>query len=42
VAILNRNAEIMLQIAHEFGFPPASRSRNFSFAKSHAAFETGS
>jgi P27 family predicted phage terminase small subunit len=34
VAIQNRNADIMLQIAKEFGFTPAARSRNFSFQKS--------
>jgi len=34
MAIMNRQAEIMLRIAGEFGFTPASRSRNFSYAKS--------
>ena len=34
MAIMNRQAEIMLRIAGEFGFTPASRSRNFSYDKS--------
>lgn len=33
---LNRQGEIMIRIASEFGFTPASRSRNFSFTKSNA------
>ena len=36
VAIQNRNADIMLQIAKEFGFTPAARSRNFSYNKSNS------
>src|SRR5215216_2272835 len=36
VAIANRQAEVMLRIAGEFGFTPASRSRNFSYAKSRS------
>jgi P27 family predicted phage terminase small subunit len=33
VAILNRQAEVMLRIASEFGFSPASRSRHFMYTK---------
>jgi P27 family predicted phage terminase small subunit len=33
VAIVNRQAEVMLRIAGEFGFTPASRSRNLSYTK---------
>jgi P27 family predicted phage terminase small subunit len=36
VAIVNRQAEVMLRIAGEFGFTPASRSRNFTFTKSNS------
>jgi P27 family predicted phage terminase small subunit len=36
MAILNKQAEIMLRIASEFGFTPASRSRIFSFTKSNS------
>jgi P27 family predicted phage terminase small subunit len=36
LATVNRQAEIMLRIASEFGFTPASRSRIFSFAKSNS------
>src|SRR3954447_22346129 len=36
MAIMNRQAEIMLRIASEFGFTPASRSRNFSYTKSQS------
>ena len=36
VAIQSRNAELLVQIAKEFGFTPASRSRNFSFEKSRS------
>jgi phage terminase small subunit len=36
MAILNKQAEIMLRIASEFGFTPASRSRIFSFSKSNS------
>jgi P27 family predicted phage terminase small subunit len=36
VAIVNRQADVMLRIASEFGFTPASRSRNFSFTKHQA------
>jgi P27 family predicted phage terminase small subunit len=31
VAIVNRQAEVMLRIAGEFGFTPASRSRHLSY-----------
>ena len=34
VSLANRQADIMMKIAGEFGFTPASRSRNFSFSKS--------
>lgn len=33
---LNKQTEIMFRIAAEFGFTPASRSRNFSFEKSNS------
>jgi P27 family predicted phage terminase small subunit len=33
VAIVNRQAELMLRIAGEFGFTPASRSRHLSYTK---------
>ena len=33
VAILSRQAEVMLRIASEFGFSPASRSRHFMYTK---------
>jgi P27 family predicted phage terminase small subunit len=33
---LNKQAEIMMRIASEFGFTPASRSRIFSFSKSNS------
>jgi P27 family predicted phage terminase small subunit len=36
LATVNRQAEIMLRIASEFGFTPASRSRIFSFSKSNS------
>jgi P27 family predicted phage terminase small subunit len=36
LATVNRQAEIMLRVASEFGFTPASRSRIFSFAKSNS------
>ena len=36
MAVMNRQAEIMLRIASEFGFTPASRGRNFSYAKSQS------
>jgi P27 family predicted phage terminase small subunit len=36
MAIMNRQAEIMLRIASEFGFTPASRARNFSYSKSQS------
>ena len=36
VAILNHQADLMLKVAGEFGFTPASRSRIFSFSKSNA------
>jgi P27 family predicted phage terminase small subunit len=34
VAILNRQAETLMRLSGEFGFTPAARSRNFSYAKS--------
>jgi phage terminase small subunit len=33
VAIVNRQAEVILRIAGEFGFTPASRSRNVHYKK---------
>ena len=33
---LNRQAEIMMRLACEFGFTPASRSRIFSFTQKNA------
>jgi P27 family predicted phage terminase small subunit len=36
LATVNRQAEIMLRIASEFGFTPASRSRIFSYSKSNS------
>ncbi len=36
MAVMNRQAEIMLRIAGEFGFTPASRGRNFSYSKSQS------
>jgi len=36
LATLNRQAEIMMRIASEFGFSPASRSRIFSFTQKNA------
>jgi len=36
LATLNRQAEIMMRIASEFGFSPASRSRIFSYSKSNS------
>ena len=36
VAIVNRQAELMLRIAGEFGFTPAARSRSFSYSKSNS------
>ena len=36
LATVNRQAEIMLRVASEFGFTPASRSRIFSYAKSNS------
>jgi P27 family predicted phage terminase small subunit len=32
----NKHADTMMRIASEFGFTPASRSRNFSFTKSNS------
>jgi P27 family predicted phage terminase small subunit len=34
--VANRQLEIMLRIASEFGFTPASRSRIFSFSQSES------
>ena len=36
LSTLNRQVEIMIRIASEFGFTPASRSRSFSFSKSNS------
>jgi P27 family predicted phage terminase small subunit len=36
LATVNRQAEIMIRIASEFGFTPASRSRIFSYSKSNS------
>ena len=36
MSLANRQADIMMKIAGEFGFTPASRSRNFSFSKSNS------
>jgi phage terminase small subunit len=36
VAILNKQAELMVKIACEFGFTPAARSRSFSYSKSNS------
>jgi P27 family predicted phage terminase small subunit len=36
VAIVNRQAEMMMRIAGEFGFTPAARSRSFSYSKSES------
>ena len=36
VAIVNRQAEIMMRIASEFGFTPAARSRSFTYSKSES------
>jgi len=33
LATVNRQAEIMMRIASEFGFTPASRSRIFSYSQ---------
>ena len=36
LAIANRQADIMMRIASEFGFTPASRSRIFSFTQKNS------
>ena len=36
LSTVNRQAEIMLRIASEFGFTPASRSRIFTYSKSNS------
>jgi P27 family predicted phage terminase small subunit len=36
LATVNRQAEIMMRIASEFGFTPASRSRIFSFSQKNS------
>jgi P27 family predicted phage terminase small subunit len=36
VAVVNRQAEIMMRMAGEFGFTPAARSRTFSFTKGNS------
>jgi P27 family predicted phage terminase small subunit len=41
LATLNRQAEIMLRIASEFGFSPASRSRIFSFTQKNSLLLDG-
>ena len=33
MAIANKQAEIMMRLANEFGFTPAARHRNFSYSK---------
>jgi P27 family predicted phage terminase small subunit len=42
LSTLNRQAEIMIRLASEFGFTPASRSRSFSFSKSNSMLLEGS
>jgi P27 family predicted phage terminase small subunit len=41
LSTLNRQAEIMIRIASEFGFTPASRSRSFTFSKSNSMLLEG-
>ena len=41
VAIVNRQAYLILRIAGEFGFTPAARSRNFSYTKSNSMLLEG-
>src|ERR1022692_1001584 len=41
LSTVNRQAEIMLRIASEFGFTPASRSRIFSYSKSNSLLLDG-
>jgi P27 family predicted phage terminase small subunit len=41
LATLNRQAEIMMRIASEFGFSPASRSRIFSFTQKNSLLLDG-
>lgn len=36
VAIVNRQADMMVRIAGEFGFTPAARYRSFSYSKSNS------
>jgi P27 family predicted phage terminase small subunit len=36
VSVLTKQAEIMLRIASDFGFTPASRHRNFTYSKSNS------
>ena len=36
LAVANRHADTMIRIASEFGFPPASRSRIFSFTQKNS------
>jgi P27 family predicted phage terminase small subunit len=36
LSTVNRQAEIMMRIASEFGFTPASRSRIFSFSQNRS------
>jgi phage terminase small subunit len=36
LATVNRQAEIMMRIASEFGFTPASRSRIFSYSQKNS------
>ncbi|HEY6860930.1 MAG TPA: phage terminase small subunit P27 family, partial [Pseudolabrys sp.] len=41
LSTLNRQAEIMIRLASEFGFTPASRSRSFTFSKSNSMLLEG-
>ena len=36
LAVLNKQVEIMMRIASEFGFTPASRRRNFSYSQNNS------
>ena len=36
VSIVTKQAQIMLRVASDFGFTPASPTRNFSYAKSNS------
>ena len=41
VAVLNHQADVMLRVAGEFGFTPASRRRIFSFTKNNSMLLDG-